>query len=189
MPPSLSRSLFILTVLLGTARGALGADYTQGGYADRTSVAQGGTIRFSIATSVAPFTLTFVNLARPNQVLTTITGLTAPPRDCTGLWETGCGWPVTASLTIPSNWPSGYYAAKFPIGGGATRYVIFVVKAAVPGSTSPMVIVSSTHTYTAYNPFGGKSVYDFNSTNRVRAATVSFARPYEVNSGLARFPE
>ncbi|HEX6083551.1 MAG TPA: N,N-dimethylformamidase beta subunit family domain-containing protein, partial [Thermoanaerobaculia bacterium] len=166
----------------------MAADYTQGGYADRTSVVQGGTIRFSIATAVAPFALTIVNLARPTQVLRTITGLTAPPRDCTGLWETGCGWPVTTSLTIPSSWPSGYYAARFPIGGGQTRNVIFVVKAAVPGSTSPMVIVSTTNTYTAYNPFGGKSVYDFNSTGRVRAATVSFARPYDDNEGLSRFP-
>jgi hypothetical protein len=163
------------------------ANYAQGGYADRTSVAQGGTIAFHIATSIAPFSVEIVNLAQPAQVLTTLTGLTSAPSDCTGMWENGCAWPVTTQFTIPSSWPSGYYAARFPTSGG-TRNIIFVVRAANPGLASRIVVVSPTNTYEAYNQFGGKSVYDSISTNGKRAHIVSFQRPYYDNLGLGRYP-
>jgi hypothetical protein len=181
------RRLFCVLIFLALAPLAIATDFTQGGYADRTSVAQGGTITFRIASSVSPFTLEIVNLAHPTQVLTTIGSLTSAPSDCTGMWESGCGWPGAAQFTIPSNWPSGYYAARFPTGLG-TRQIVFVVRAANPGLSSHIVVVSPTNTWQAYNQFGGKSVYDSLSTNGQRAHVVSFLRPYLDNSGLGRYP-
>lgn len=186
MSPLLRRLICVFS-LCGIAPVALVASYAQGGYADRTSVAQGGTIALHIATSIAPFTVEIVNLAQPAQVLTTITGLTSPPSDCIGMWENGCAWPVTAQFTVPAAWPSGYYAARFPTNGG-TRSIIFVVRAALPGLASRVVLVSPTNTYEAYNQFGGKSVYDSISTNGERAHIVSFNRPYFDNFGLGRYP-
>ncbi len=182
-----SRQFLNLVAITFLATHALAIDWSQGGYADRLSVVQGGTIAFHIATTNSPFALQLVNLAHPADVLATIGGLTSAPHDCSGKWETGCGWPVTAQFTIPSNWPSGFYAAKFPTDAG-TRWVFFVVKAAAPGSTSPIVVVATTNTYAAYNQFGGKSVYDERSTNHQRAHVVSFARPFDDNAGLGRFP-
>jgi hypothetical protein len=182
------RRLFCVVALLalGPLAGAAN-NYSQGGYADRTSVPQGGTIAFHIATSVTPFSLEIVNLAQPAQVLATIGSLTSAASDCTGMWENGCGWPVTAQFTIPSNWPSGYYAGRFPTGLG-TRWLVFVVRAANPGLASPIVVVSPTNTWQAYNQFGGKSVYDSISTNGQRAHVVSFRRPYFDNLGQGRYP-
>jgi Bacterial Ig-like domain (group 3) len=180
--------LICVVIFLALAPIAIATDFTQGGYADRTSVAQGGTITFRIASSIAPFALQIVNLAHPAQVLSTIVSLTSPPSDCAGLWENGCGWPNTAQFTIPSNWPSGYYAARFPTGLG-TRQIVFVVRAANPGLASSIVVVSPTNTWQAYNQFGGKSVYDSLSTNGQRAHVVSFLRPYLDNSGLGRYPD
>src|SRR5688500_18808005 len=176
MSPLLRRLICVFS-LYGLAPLALAADYAQGGHADRTSVAQGGTIAFHIATSIAPFTVEIVNLAQPSQVLTTIPGLTSASSDCTGMWENGCGWPVTTQFSIPAAWPSGYYAARSPTSGG-TRSLIFVVRAPLPGHASRVVLVSTTNTYQAYNRFGGKSVYDSISTNGQRAHIVSFNRPY-----------
>ncbi|MEA2488307.1 MAG: hypothetical protein QOH21_99, partial [Acidobacteriota bacterium] len=169
------------------APAAVAQDWSQGGYASRTSVAQGGSISFHIATATSPFNLQIVNLANPSQVLTTISGLTSAARNCNDLWEAGCGWPVTTQFTIPATWPSGYYAARFPTSAG-TRNVIFVVRPATPGAATPFVVISSTHTYLAYNPWGGKSLYDFNSTDGVRAAVGAYQRPYADNDGLGRFP-
>jgi hypothetical protein len=161
--------------------------WREGGYASLTSVPQGGTISFHIATGISPFTLEIVNLAHPTQVLATVAGLTSTQIDCTGLWENGCGWPVTTQFTVPAAWPSGFYAARFPTTGG-TRQSIFVVKNATPGTTSPIAVVSATNTYQAYNQFGGKSVYDSISTDGQRAHIVSFRRPYFDNLGLGRYP-
>jgi hypothetical protein len=182
----LQRLCCVLT-LLGAASAHAQSSYTQGGYADRTSVPAGGTISFRIATATSPFDLQIVNLAHPADVLATISGLTSAANDCAGLWQNGCGWAVTTTFTIPTTWPSGYYAAKFPTSIG-TRNIAFVVRAANPGLASPIVVVSPTNTWQAYNNFGGKSVYDSLSTNGQRANIVSWNRPYFDNFGLGRYP-
>lgn len=159
--------------------------YTEGGYANLTSVPQGGALELHVATSVSPFELEVVNLVRPDAVLHRQT-LSATPRDCTGLSEAGCGWPVTTVLNVPQNWPSGYYAARFPTAFG-TRNIFFVVRENVPGSTSRMVVIATTNTYQAYNSFGGRSTYPSNSPQR--SHSVSFERPYHDNRGLGRYPK
>lgn len=158
--------------------------YTQGGYADATSVEQGGSLALRIATSESPFTLEIVNLADESVVLRAIPGLVSQPRDCTGLSSDGCNWPVTTTLDIPMDWPSGYYAARFPMGGAVTGHVFFVVREAQPAA--PALVVVSTHTWQAYNSFGNLNVYPSNSPDRV--PVVSFDRPYHDNFGLGRFP-
>lgn len=160
--------------------------YAEGGYANKRSVAAGDVIGFHIATATAPFTVQIVNMADPQTVLQTLTGLTSQARDCTGMWESGCNWPVTTSFTVPSTWTPGFYAAKFPTTRG-TRNILFVVRAPVPGSYAPIAVIQTSHTDTAYNRFGGKSVYDNLSTNNQRAHIVSFNRPYADDAGLTRF--
>lgn len=159
--------------------------YAEGGYADRTSVTQGGTIDFHIASSISKVDVQIVNRAAPATVVATIPSVFTYARDCTGLYAAGCGWDVSTTLQIPLSWPSGIYAAKFPTSKGS-RYIPFVVKAANPGSTSPILVISGTNTHQAYNSFGGKSVYP--SGSPLRSFKVSFNRPYDDNSGLARIP-
>ncbi|HEY0141066.1 MAG TPA: N,N-dimethylformamidase beta subunit family domain-containing protein [Thermoanaerobaculia bacterium] len=161
------------------------AAHTQGGYANATSVRQGDVLTFHIATSVSPFTLSFVNLARPDVVLHTVSNLTSAPQNCSGRWRIGCDWNATTTIRIPGDWPSGYYAASFPTAGG-TRNVFFVVRAAQPGRTSPILVIAATHTYQAYNRFGGESLYF--DANGKRGSNVSFDRPYDTNAGLGRYP-
>lgn len=161
------------------------AAHTQGGYASATSARQGDELTFHIATSVSPFTLSFVNLARPDVVIHTVNNLTSAPQNCSGRWRIGCDWDATTTIRIPGNWPSGYYAAQFPTASG-TRNVFFVVRAAQPGRTSPILVVAPTHTYQAYNRYGGESLY-FDAVGK-RGSNVSFDRPYDTNAGLGRYP-
>ena len=155
--------------------------FAEGGYADATSVAQGGFISFYISNKINPFTVSIVNLANPDVTLTTLPNLVSPQPDCTGNWENGCGWHVTQTLFIPQTWPSGYYDARFTTFNGP-KHIIFAVKAANPGSTSPILVIQPTNTYQAYNAYGGKSTYPTGSPNR--ATTVSFNRPYDDQNGL-----
>jgi len=90
-------------------------------------------------------------------------------------------WPVTDTLSIPPDAVSGYYYAllRLTAGGdetGARAYVPFVVRAPATRRSEILVQVP-VNTWQAYNPWGGKSLYGFNSTNLEATTRVSFDRP------------
>ncbi len=79
-----------------------------------------------------------------------------------GVYLLGCGWPVSAKLTIPSTWKSGLYVAKIRSMGcdcGCGTEIPFVVRAADPGQTSKILVCIPTTTYQAYNWWGGRNFY------------------------------
>ncbi len=101
----------------------------------------------------------------------------------TGLVE--ANWQPSYILTIPSDWITGVYLAKFTDTTGWQTYVPFDVRG---NSFSRYVAVTSDTTYEAYNLWGGYNLYQVDgsiepgaseeSSNRVRAVKVSFDRPY-----------
>lgn len=90
-------------------------------------------------------------------------------------WVNCCNWPSGLNLTIPTDWSSGYYRASFT-DNGTTRNVLFVVKNRAP-SAGGKVLVVPFDTMQAYNEWGGKSAYDFNSSGQAKAQTLSLIRP------------
>jgi hypothetical protein len=93
----------------------------------------------------------------------------------------GAGWPVTDVVAVPETSVSGYYYALLRVtsGGddtGARGYVPFIVRDP-PTRHSQIVVQVPVNTWEAYNPWGGKSLYPFNSTNLEPALRVSFDRP------------
>jgi len=94
----------------------------------------------------------------------------------TGLVE--ANWRPSYTLTIPSDWITGVYLAKFTDANDLQTYVPFDVRG---NSQSLYVAVTSNTTYAAYNNWGGYSLYPYNSLNTNglgRAVKVSFDRPY-----------
>jgi hypothetical protein len=90
-------------------------------------------------------------------------------------------WPVTDALTVPANWVSGYYYALLRLtdAGDETDsrgYVPFIVRAP-PTRHAQMLVQVPVNTWQAYNPWGGKSLYPFDSTDLAPAQRVSFDRP------------
>jgi hypothetical protein len=80
-------------------------------------------------------------------------------------------------------WISGMYLVKLTgAASGAQAYIIFVVRD--DARPSDLLFQSSVTTYQAYNNWGGKSLYDFNSLGG-RAFAVSFNRPYARSSNPA----
>jgi hypothetical protein len=110
-------------------------------------------------------------------------------------------WPVTDTLSIPATAVSGYYYALLRVtsGGddtGRRAWAAFVVRDP-PSRRSQVLVQVPVNTWQAYNPWGGKSLYPFNSTDLAPATRVSFDRPlaftaqgpFEWEYNLVRFLE
>ena len=110
-----------------------------------------------------------------------------PPDPVTG--EVEADWPVTDSFVVGSDWVSGYYVAELQLTTGASagmsRRVPFIVRegqgvGVSEGRRSAIVVQVPVNTWQAYNSWGGKSLYAYNSSDGVAAVRVSFNRPYNL---------
>jgi hypothetical protein len=102
-----------------------------------------------------------------------------PPAGAYG--EVVAGWPVTDRVQLPADAVSGYYLASLQLTSGqdageATK-LPFVVRPE-PSQRSAVLVQVPVNTWQAYNGWGGKSTYPFNSDNSQSAQKVSFDRPY-----------
>jgi hypothetical protein len=168
------------------------------GYASATSVNRGEQIRLYVSTSEPSYTIDVFRMGwygglGGRKVLGPIhrTGILQPtpaPDAVTGLIE--CNWTDPYVIDVPgtedhTDWASGVYLAKLTSGTtGSNAYIVFVVRD--DARPSAHNFQSSVTTYQAYNNWGGKSLYAFNSTNAVPAVKVSFNRPY-AGSGSSDF--
>lgn len=185
--------LLILLSILGiafTARGAVdGAPFFVEGYAGLRSVSPGEELPFHVSTSAAVFSVEIVRLGATNLTVWSrkeIPGRSHPiPENASAQ---GCGWPEAFRLPVGAGWTSGYYVARFRIedGGGAWTHrgrrsaeseAWFVVRAAEPGAKTRILLQLSANTYTAYNNWGGFSVYAYNSLSQNQGHRVSTERP------------
>jgi hypothetical protein len=158
------------------------------GYASLTSVDAGDSIALYVSTNALSYSIDVFRMGYyaelgGRRVLQTIerpgTIQTTPAPDADGMVE--CDWVEPYVLQIPTDWVSGVYLAKLTESeGGYQSYIVFVVRE--DDRVSDFLFQSSVTTYQAYNNWGGKSVYDFNSTGP-RAWRVSFSRPYGLGVG------
>jgi hypothetical protein len=88
---------------------------------------------------------------------------------------------VTDRVEIPPNAVSGYYEAKLEIVGGAYAGAVgsvpLIVRQSPAAPASAVLVQVPVNTWEAYNPWGGKSLYQF-ATGR-HAFEVSFDRPFD----------
>ncbi|HSN05381.1 MAG TPA: N,N-dimethylformamidase beta subunit family domain-containing protein [Nitrospira sp.] len=160
------------------------------GYASATSVNRGETIRFYVHSLAPAYRLTIYRMgwyggsgARQMSGPTELPGYRqpAPVQDAeTGLIE--CRWEHPVAQTVPAarqgteEWPSGYYLAKLTAEPtGEESYILFIVRD--DQRPSDYLVQASVTTFQAYNNWGGRSLYSFNSPEG-QAAKVSFNRPY-----------
>ena len=156
------------------------------GYASLTSVDLGGQISFYVNTVDPSYRIDIYRMGwyaglGARQLLGGLQfpGIHQPipsPDPTTGLIE--CNWTSQYTLTIPDSWVSGVYLAKLTGSGGKQSYMIFVVRD--DNRVSDFLFTSSVNTYQAYNNWGGKSLYGYNSGTP--AVKVSFNRPYAIGS-------
>jgi hypothetical protein len=115
--------------------------------------------------------------------------------DTTGLLDCS-NWSTSATITTTSAWPSGVYLLRLVRTDTNTDFHVLLVVRDDSRAANLLYGVSFS-TFEAYNNYGGKSLYDFNSTgaNTVagtpRAVKVSFDRPFEQSRNGLRdwYPE
>ena len=162
------------------------------GYANKTSVGRGEAIRFFVNTVAPTYTIEIFRLGwyegiggRRMTNPVQYPGIRQPmpaANPLYGLIE--CRWTGQHTLTIPTtDWTSGIYVAKLTASNsGLQSYIVFVVRD--DNRTANYMFQSSVTTFQAYNNWGGKSLYAYNSTGG-RAYRVSFNRPYADGLGTA----
>jgi hypothetical protein len=160
------------------------------GYASLTSVNVGGEIKLFVNTKEPNYTIEIFRTGwydglggrRMNDpIIRKGTRQPLPIEDeASGLIE--CNWKDPYILRIPDradDWISGIYLAKLTASRtGKQSYIIFVVRD--DDRKSDILFQSSVTTYQAYNYWGYKSLYRWNSQAK-QAYKVSFNRPYAMS--------
>src|SRR6476659_4041541 len=170
------------------------------GYATAASINKGTSVGRKVnSTSGAPFRVEIYRTgyyggagARLFSVISGLTGTAQPA--CTTNSTTGLidcsNWSTSLTLTTTQDWPSGTYAIRLVREDtGTDNQILLVVRD--DSRKSQVVYGVGFATFEAYNNYGGKSLYDFNSAGSTtvagtpRAVKVSFDRPFEQpRSGL-----
>jgi N,N-dimethylformamidase beta subunit-like, C-terminal len=154
------------------------------GYATEVSALPGQVLYFHVATNpAAPYGIQVYRLGwyggSGGRLIATAGNSGSPqPQEAD---ERGAGWPVTDEITLPGDAVSGYYLIRFELLGGpqaGNGTATIVIVRPPPDRRSQMLVQVPVNTWEAYNPFGGRSLYDSNSP-RGRADAVSFQRPYQ----------
>jgi hypothetical protein len=164
------------------------------GYASLTSVAAGQPISIFVNTTDRKYSMTIYRMGYyrglgGRRVVKPMThsGIAQPmptPDPTTGLIE--CQWTKPYTIKIPKRWVSGFYLVKLVgLESKKERYVIFVVRN--DQRAAALLFQSPVATYQAYNAWGGKSLYSFNSKGNTAAVKVSYNRPYDDGQGAGKF--
>ena len=169
------------------------------GYASAPSINRGGQITFYVNTTDPTYTLQVFRLgyyaglgarAETSAILLTGSSQTVPaPDPVTGVVD--CNWTPAYTLTTNNpndskDWVSGYYVALLTgRASGLQSYIPFVVRD--DSRNSALLFQSSFNTSQAYNAWGGKSLYTYNSTQGIAAVKVSFDRPFDDGMGTGLF--
>jgi len=102
--------------------------------------------------------------------------------DSTGLIDCS-NWTVTSTITTTPDWPTGIYLLRLArADNGTDNHILLVVRN--DGQPADIGYALSVTTYQAYNDWGGRSLYTFNSegddtvADTPRAVKVSFDRPF-----------
>lgn len=162
-------------------------EYAEGGYADRRTVLQGADITFYLASALSCFPARILQaVGKPGTAahfrlvmdLGEMCG-NSPDIWCSPQW--GCQWKPTYTLTVPVEWPSGYYILQFPAQRGPKqRQVDFIVAEREPAGR--VLFLVDFLTAQAYNVYGGQSLYGGFVLSgawvaALKATQVSFRRP------------
>lgn len=159
------------------------------GYAGRVSYVPGEELTLHLSTTAPKVAVEIARVgARPEVVWSSpsVVGHEHPvPEDAS---SRGCHWPIAMSLKIPAEWRSGYYQVTMRVRDGGGKYIqrnartaegscFFVLRPAEPGKNSKILLQLSTHTYNAYNNWGGFSLYAYNGRGGNQGHRVSYERP------------
>ncbi len=159
----------------------------EGIYTDSEHYAKGSTVKLYASIPTGTYVVKVYNLSLANQLVFTSSSFTGARQSVpSNAYATGCNWQQSKSFVIPPTWSPGLYAAEITT-STKTYGTRFIVTEPVRGSHSRMVMSIAFNTMQAYNAFGGKSLYDYNSSDEIRSPKVSYVRPLPYKNSLDLF--
>lgn len=159
------------------------------GYAGQVSYAPGEELTLHVSTSAARFSVEILRIGAKAETVWSTNGVVGQeypvPEDASAK---GCRWPAALRWKLPETWVSGYYEVVLKVRDGGGRFVQrntrtaeggchFVLRPSEPGKTSRILLQLSTHTYNAYNNWGGFSLYAYHGRAGNQGHRVSYDRP------------
>lgn len=157
------------------------------GYLSSLSVAQGEKLRFYISTDKPKFDLAIYKLGVVKKEVITLRDIPGEIQAVTdSAFINGCNWKISKEIVIPYSWSSGVYEADLP-SADTVKKLIFVVREKTLGAHSKTLVCLTANTWQAYNNWGGRSLYDFNSYSQTASLKVSFNRPFSDETGYDYF--
>jgi Domain of unknown function (DUF4082)/Bacterial Ig-like domain len=175
--------------LQGSAQAPTGIE----GFATATSINGGGSVDLKITSDDGiPFHIEIYRMGyyggAQGRLISVLPGLTGVDQDNPqkdpdlGLIDAS-NWTVSATISTTSDWPTGVYLLRLVRDDNTfDNHIILVVRN--DGAAADIVYGLPVTTYQAYNDWGGRSLYTFNSAGgnteagTPRAVKVSFDRPY-----------
>ncbi|MBI83737.1 MAG: hypothetical protein CMJ81_11115 [Planctomycetaceae bacterium] len=149
------------------------------GYTDQLSVSPGSTLTFHVSSDAPTYSVEISRVGSARQVVwsrNSLTGNKYPvPADAS---THGCRWPPGFELTVPHDWPSGYYSAILRAehdGVQTAGEIAFIIRSEHPGRAARILLQLTTNTDCAYNSWGGYTLY---SGPTGPARRISFDRPF-----------
>ncbi len=182
----------------GSSTWDIRGDTSVEGFATEQSIDHGGSVGIKVR-STAAFDIEIYRSgyygATGGRLFSTILGVPAATQPgCVSDATTGlldcANWAVSETITTSASWPSGVYLLRLVRADGGQNLVMFVVRD--DARQSDILYGLPFTTYQAYNDWGGKSLYDTDSTGantvtgRTRAAKVSFDRPFKGTTDTGR---
>jgi hypothetical protein len=179
----------LLLSLAASASAADAAPFFIEGYAGQLSVAPGEDVTFHVSTGAAKFSVEIVRVGAEEESVWSrkeVPGREYPvPEEAS---SRGCLWPESFRVSIPKEWRSGYYEVTLRAADNGGKYTqrgprtaesscFFVVRSAAPGRDTKILLQLATNTYSAYNNWGGSSLYAHQSQGKLQGVRVSFDRP------------
>jgi len=147
------------------------------GYLSSFSVTQGQSINIYTSTTSPTYDIQIFRLGTNRPSVKMIPNLPGASYSVPGsAWEQGAQWSNPVPLQIPGNWSTGLYNAVIKTADHKST-LSFSVKEDQPGTKSKILLLDNASTRVAYNNWGGKSLYTFNSSDNIKANTVSLLRP------------
>jgi hypothetical protein len=152
-------------------------------YTDPLSLVQCSTLNLYVSSPSSAYRIDFLRFGGPTpQIMASLSlnngHLQTTPRDAAA---NGAKWSLSASYQDTCDWPSGLYAAKVSstlLGPHhtivpTTTYASFVVRPLAAPPTPHLLVVASTNTWAAYNPWPSNGSFYSPS----RPTRVSYLRP------------
>ncbi|MBS7530686.1 twin-arginine translocation signal domain-containing protein [Hazenella sp. IB182353] len=134
------------------------------GYVPQLSYRAGEEIELKVHAPTGRFGIEFVRYGKEEKVVDRVENIKGIKQNYTRyVYRNGANWKTSYSYRVPDSWRTGLYGARLFDQSGKEFYISFNIKSSryTGEKKKRIAVLSSTNTWTAYNTWGGASLYKY----------------------------